>query len=106
MTLSFITVSTAEVTDPTYAGTEPALPVLPDADEAAAAAVPAENVVDEDVADEVAAELDDDAELDEVAELPDDEHPVARTRLAVSIDAVMAVERRTDKSSHRFRAPR
>lgn len=86
-------VSTAEVTAGTYAGSEPVLE-LPDADVAWEVAGPA----DEDVADEVA------AELDEVAELPEDEHPVARTRVAVSIDAVIAVERPTDKSSHRFRA--
>jgi hypothetical protein len=87
------------VTDGTNAGSEPALPELPDAVEAGGAAVPAENVVDEDVSEEVA------AELDEVAELPDDKHPVASTRLAVSMDAVMAVERRTHRSSHRFRVP-
>lgn len=94
MTLFCITVSTAEVTAGTYAGSEPALLELPDADEAGEAAGPA----DKDVADEVA------AELDEVAELPEDEHPVARTRLAASIDAVIAVERLTGKSSHRVRA--
>jgi hypothetical protein len=95
MTLFFITVSTAEVTAGTYAGWEPALLELPDADDAGEAAGP----VDEDVVDEVAAELDD------VAELPEDVHPVASTRLAASIDAVIAVERLTGKSSRRFRVP-